>query len=122
VKVINLSLGGPKDEIMSTIFKLLKKPIVLVTAAGNSGPKALTSFPGVIAVIASNANNQIYRHANQGNYIDIAATGEDIWVPITNSGQYVSGTSFSAALASGVIGKLISVHATTNTEGIKQLT
>jgi subtilisin family serine protease len=47
VKVINLSLGGPKDEIMSTIFKLLKKPIVLVTAAGNSGPKALTSFPVV---------------------------------------------------------------------------
>lgn len=126
VKVINLSLGGPKDAIMANIFTQLKKqPIVLVAAAGNSGPKAPPSYPaaypGVIAVTASNANNQIYRHANQGSYIDITAPGEDIWVPITNSGQYVSGTSFSAALASGVISKLISTHAVTNAESIKKM-
>lgn len=112
VKVINLSLGGPKDAIMTAIFnQLSKKPVILVAAAGNSGPKAAPSYPaaykGVIAVTASNANNEIYRYANQGQYIDITAPGEDVWVPNSPDGQYISGTSFSAAIVTGMVSQLI---------------
>ncbi|MEE9332456.1 MAG: S8 family serine peptidase, partial [Methylophilaceae bacterium] len=125
VKVINLSLGGPKDAIMAAIFNQLRKhPVLLVAAAGNSGPQATPSYPaaypGVIAVTATNANNQIYKHANRGHYIDLAAPGEDVWVPSSNNGQYVSGTSFSAALVSGIASLLISPHTKVNTNAIKQ--
>lgn len=125
VKVINLSLGGPKDAIMSAIFRQLsKQPVIIVAAAGNSGPKAPPSYPAaypnVIAVSATNANNAIYRYANRGNYIDLVAPGEDVWVPVSNSGQYVSGTSFSAALVSGVVSQLLASNTKTNTQQAKQ--
>lgn len=119
VKVINLSLGGHKDLIMTAIFnQLSKKDVVLVAAAGNSGPKAPPSYPaaypGVIAVTATNANNDVYQRANRGQYIDLAAPGEDVWVPNSNDGQYVSGTSFSAAIVSGIVSQLTLPNAQLN--------
>lgn len=113
VRIINLSLGGLGDAIMQNLFKKLEDlPILIIAAAGNGGPNAPPSYPAaypnVIAVTATNANQQIYKHANQGTYIDIAAPGEDVWVPINKQGIYMSGTSFSAALVTGAICRLMS--------------
>jgi subtilisin family serine protease len=126
VRIINLSLGGSGDAIMQNLFKKLEGlPILLIAAAGNGGPNAPPSYPAaypnVIAVTATNANQQIYKHANQGSYIDIAAPGEDIWVPVNKEGQYMSGTSFSAALVSGVISRLLSTWPEAASNKIRQL-
>lgn len=125
IKIINLSLGGPSNAIMANIFKKLSNlPILIVAAAGNGGSKAPPSYPAaypsVLAVTATNANQQVYKHANHGSYIAIAAPGEDVWVPSTSNGEYVSGTSFSAALVSGMVSRLISAHTQVNTNTIKQ--
>lgn len=114
IRVINLSLGGPGDAIMARIFeKLVRSPIVIVAAAGNGGPKAPPSYPaaypGVLAVTATNAADNIYAQANQGDYIMLAAPGEDLWVPSRDGGQYISGTSFAAALVSGSISHMLAV-------------
>lgn len=122
IQIINLSLGGPNNAIMANIFKKTSNlPILIVAAAGNGGPNAPPSYPAaypsVFAVTATNANQQVYKHANHGSYIAIAAPGEDVWVPATSNGEYVSGTSYSAALVSASASLLL---AEKNPLGIKQ--
>ncbi|MEP7156779.1 MAG: S8 family serine peptidase [Betaproteobacteria bacterium] len=112
VRIINLSLGGPGDEIMAgAIARLLRRNIVIVAAAGNSGPDAAptypAAYPGVLAVTASDALDRIFPGANQGRYIGITAPGVDIWVPDAQGGRYVTGTSFSAAIVAGVVALMV---------------
>src|SRR3546814_9491455 len=73
----------------------------LVAAAGNEGPHAAPVFPAgypsVLAVTAVDASLQPYRHANRGDYIDLAAPGVDVWSARRGQGgRYNSGTSFAA--------------------------
>ncbi|MDB5804631.1 MAG: peptidase and in, kexin, sedolisin [Betaproteobacteria bacterium] len=113
VRVINLSLGGPGDALMARLIdKLTHQPgVIVVAAAGNGGPDAPPSYPaaypGVLAVTATNAADQIYGRANRGSYVSLAAPGEDLWVPDQAEGHYVSGTSFAAALVSGLAGRVL---------------
>lgn len=105
VQLINLSLGGPGDAVMEKAFaRLAAFPVTLVAAAGNSGPAAPpaypAAYPGVIAVTATDASDNVYAAANRGAYITLAAPGVDLWVPDAADGHYVSGTSFSAAVVS----------------------
>jgi len=133
VRVINLSLGGPGDALMARIFeKLVRLPLVVVAAAGNGGPDAAPSFPaaypGVIAVTATNAADEPYANANHGGYITIAAPGEDIWIPDRNdakasgeaAGRYVSGTSFSAAIVSGTVSRMLASAQDWDTVAVKR--
>ncbi len=103
VQLINLSLGGPSDQVMEKAFnRLATLSVVVVAAAGNGGPGAPPAYPaaytGVIAVTATDAADKLYTHANRGSYVTLAAPGVDIWVPDGDGGRYVSGTSFSAAV------------------------
>jgi subtilisin family serine protease len=105
VQIINLSLGGPGDAVMQKAFaRLAGFPVALVAAAGNGGPAAApaypAAYPGVIAVTATDASDNVYAAANRGAYITLAAPGVDLWVPDGATGHYVSGTSFSAAVVS----------------------
>ncbi|MFS2033497.1 S8 family serine peptidase [Polaromonas sp. CT11-55] len=105
VQLINLSLGGPGDAVMEKAFaRLAEFPVALVAAAGNGGPAAPpaypAAYPGVIAVTATDASDNVYAAANRGAYITLAAPGVDLWVPDGAFGHYVSGTSFSAAVVS----------------------
>jgi len=113
VRVVNLSLGGPGDALMARLIdKLTHQPgVTVVAAAGNGGPDAPPSYPaaypGVLAVTATNAADQVYGRANRGSYVSLAAPGEDLWVPDQAEGHYVSGTSFAAALVSGLAGRVL---------------
>ena len=112
VRVINLSLGGKGDALMARTFeRLARLPVVVVAAAGNGGPDAPPSFPaaypGVLAVTATNAAFEVYRHAGRGPHIGIAAPGEAVWVPDRENGRYVSGTSYATALVSGAVARLL---------------
>lgn len=125
VRVINLSFGGPPNAMMAKLFhRLSTRQVVLVAAMGNSGPLAPPSYPaaypGVIAVTATNSADDIYLHASQGSHVSLAAPGEHIWVPLSNGGRYVSGTSYAAALVSGTIARILALRPDWNSSATKE--
>lgn len=103
VGVVNMSLGGAQNRALSwAIETVLASDVVVVAAAGNSGAGAPAVYPaadpGVIAVTAVDAAARRYRHANIGNYIDVAAPGVDLWLANSQGqGSYRSGSSYATA-------------------------
>ena len=108
-KVLNLSFAGPRDPLLqSALDAASKKGIVMVGAAGNKGPDAPPAYPGayeeVIAATATDAKDRLYKQANRGDYVAIAAPGVDILAAGRKQGYSVtSGTSLAAAYVSGSV-------------------
>lgn len=112
VGVINMSLSGPDNALLrEAVAAAVARDIVLVAAAGNDGPRAKplypAAYPEVVAVTAIGRDRRIYRRAAQGEHIDIAAPGVNVWTAASISGQRPrTGTSFAApfvAAASALI-------------------
>jgi hypothetical protein len=102
VPVVNLSLTGPKNSVLEAISaKLTAKGYILVAAVGNEGPRAPPQYPaaygGVVGVTAVDAQDHVYRYANQGDAVDFAASGVDAHVATpTGTSEVASGTSYAA--------------------------
>jgi subtilisin family serine protease len=102
VSVINLSLAGPDNVVLARVVREVSaRNVVLVAAAGNGGQRAAPSFPAaydeVIAVTAVDRQKRVYRRAGQGDHIDLAAPGVDVWAAASVSGvKPKTGTSFAA--------------------------
>ncbi|MAD76404.1 MAG: peptidase S8 [Rheinheimera sp.] len=109
VRVINMSLTGPDNPVLAAVVRqLAAQQIVLVAAAGNGGPAAAPLFPAayadVLAVTAVDPQLQLYRWANQGDYIDFAALGVN--VPALRADGDVlkqSGTSIATPVVSAAV-------------------
>ena len=107
-RVINMSFAGPADPGLSRQLAAARgKGIVLVAASGNFGPNSPPQYPAadpnVIAVSATDAQDKMFKAANVGPHIAVAAPGVDILLPAPNGDyQVASGTSFAAAYVSGV--------------------
>jgi subtilisin family serine protease len=112
-RVINMSFAGPYDPMLQLAMKNARdKGVVLIAAAGNAGPKSPPLYPAadpnVIAVTATDENDQLFSGANQGPQVAVAAPGVNILEPAPNSGyQVTTGTSVAAAHVSGVAALLI---------------
>jgi subtilisin family serine protease len=112
-RVINMSFAGPSDPaIHRSLEAARKKGIVLVAAAGNEGARSAPLYPAadpnVIAVSATDADDQILEQSNRGNHIAIAAPGAQIMVAIPDGGyEMSSGTSHAAAEVSGIIALML---------------
>jgi Subtilase family len=112
-RVVNMSFAGPSDpRLREALAKANAKGIVLVAAAGNSGPGSPPLFPAadpnVIAVTATNADDALFPGANRGNYIAVAAPGVEIYAPAPDGTyQLTTGTSVAAAEVSGVAALLM---------------
>jgi subtilisin family serine protease len=107
VRVINLSLGGSGDRVMAQVVRrALDSGVILIAAGGNGGTDAPPAYPaayaGVIAVSAIDAAQQPYDKGTQGNYIAMSSPGVDLWTPDKAGGRYVSGTSYAAAIVTGI--------------------
>ncbi len=115
-RVINMSFAGPYDPgIALGLQAARKKGAVLVAAAGNAGPKSPPLYPAadnnVIAVTATNSENQLLPQANRGRHIAVAAPGVDVLVPSPGQGYRMStGTSVAAAEVSGIAALLIQLQ------------
>jgi hypothetical protein len=112
-RIINLSLTGPQDRLVAhTVEQALMARIAVIAAAGNAGPGAPPAYPaaqsGVIAVTATDNGDHLYRHANRGPYVTLAAPGVDILVARPNGYGYLSGTSMATAYVSGLSALMIS--------------
>jgi len=108
VAVINLSLGGARDEILENVVKIVtEKQVLLVAAAGNNGPGGKPVYPAayseVVAVTAVDAHRMVYSKANRGDYIDIAAPGVDVWSISSGKGRYYTGTSFAVPFVTATL-------------------
>ncbi len=119
VPIVNMSLGGKGDSTLALgIAQAIEKGLIVVAAAGNSGPTGSASFPAalpnVIAVTAVDVESSIYAQANRGEYVMISAPGVDVWAPQGASGRYVSGTSFASAWVSGALALVASQSKTAN--------
>jgi subtilisin family serine protease len=115
-RVINMSFAGPYDpDVSRGLAAARRKGAVLVAAAGNAGPKSPPLYPAadknVIAVTATNSENQLLPQANRGRHIAVAAPGVDVLVPSPGQGYRMStGTSVAAAEVSGIVALLIQLQ------------
>lgn len=108
VSVINLSLTGPENSVVRAAIQDLSggEGIVFAAAAGNGGPAAAPVYPAaydeVLAVTAVDRNKRVYRRANRGDYIDLAAPGVNVWTAASIKGaKWRTGTSFAVPFVSG---------------------
>ena len=109
--VINISLAGPRNAMLDRVVaRAIARGHVIVAAAGNGGPSSAPAYPGaiegVVAATAVDGANHIYRYANQGNYVFIAAPG--VGVPAAAPDGTVaaySGTSFASPLVAASIAR-----------------
>jgi subtilisin family serine protease len=96
-----MSLSGPPNEVLKrAIASAQAKGMTIIAAAGNNGagaePSYPAAYPGVVAVTAVDGKRDIYRRATQGDYIDLAAPGVDLWVAAPGGGGATkSGTSYA---------------------------
>jgi len=86
MQIVNMSVGLPEDvsAFHDAIIAAYEQGIVLVAAAGNYGPGENTVsypaiYPEVIAVGATDSNDQIPYWSSQGPQVAIAAPGQDIY-------------------------------------------
>ena len=107
VDIVNMSLSGPDNRVLSTLMSAANaRGVTLVAATGNQGRGQVAypaADPHVIAVTAIDARLRLYRAANRGDEVDFAAPGVDVLVSDSGGRSYRSGTSYAAAIASAII-------------------
>ena len=125
-QIINMSFAGPHDPLLQRALAAAhQQGIVLIAAAGNSGPNSAPLYPAadphVIAVTATDADDRLFPAANRGQHIAVAAPGVDIALLAADSSyQFASGTSFAAAHVSGVVALLLERKPNLTPENVRQ--
>ncbi len=106
-EVISMSLGGPADDqyLHDMIIKAYNYGVVIVAASGNEGassPSYPAAYPEVIAVGASDINDEIASWSNRQP--EVSAPGVDILSTYPDdSYETLSGTSMATPHVSGVV-------------------
>ncbi|MFV8816874.1 S8 family serine peptidase [Haliea sp. E17] len=112
VDVINISLAGPPNRLLETALKRVhERNILVLAAAGNGGPVSSPMYPAaydtVVAVTAVDESHRVFRLANRGTYLDIAAPGVGLLHAKAGGGYAASsGTSFAVPFAASAAAAL----------------
>jgi len=126
VRVINLSLAGPRDPLLLRLLRqALARRVVVVAAGGNRGPDAPPLYPaaepGVIAVGAVDANGRAYAQGASGPHIVVVAPGVEV-MSTWPGGEFRSatGTSFAAAQVSALVALLLERQPALDAAGVRR--
>ena len=109
VRVVNMSLAGPANELVErTLRKLRQRGVLIVAAVGNDGPFAKPRFPSayesVIGVGAVDEQGRAYTRSGRGDHVEFAAPGVDVTAAAAQAGtRQFTGTSFAAPIVSGLL-------------------
>lgn len=121
-QIINLSLGGPTDPLLTQLIELsVKKGVIVVGAVLPDGN--LKAFPvGVPGVIAVDSARPANSTAADPTAHVLYAPGRDI-LTLTPGGHYdfVSGSSFAAANVTGTIALLLGLQPSLDARSIEAL-
>ncbi|MBI2621183.1 MAG: peptidase S8 [Candidatus Levybacteria bacterium] len=113
-RIVNLSLGGSSDSetLKRAVRYAQSKGSILVAAAGNSGndaPVYPAAYEGVLAVSASDKNDNLAPFSSYGSNIFAASPGVSITSSVPGSDyKQASGTSMAAPHVSGLLALSIS--------------
>ncbi|MER8187985.1 type VII secretion-associated serine protease mycosin [Kitasatospora sp. NPDC094015] len=116
VKVINISQDvratgeegtfAFKDDLKAALQRAEAQKIVVVASSGNDGHEGDTfpaAFDTVLAVGASDRNNERAQFSQYGKFLDVVAPGVDMLSTVPAGGHCVdNGTSFSTPYVAGV--------------------
>jgi len=125
VRVINMSLSGPANEVLQqAVAAAQAKGIVFVAAAGNNGPGAEPSYPaaypGVVAVTAIDQDLNVYRRATRGPYVDLSAPGVNVWTASAEgSGMLRTGTSYAVPFVSAAASLVLASNPTLDVKEVQ---
>ena len=120
VPVVTISLTGPPNFLLGRVVAAAQaRGTIIVAAVGNDGAASPlsypASYPGVIAVTATDGRKRILIEAGRATHLDYAAPGADILAAdLTGGAVRVRGTSFAAPLVAGVIARAYPVQALAN--------
>ncbi|GHI04462.1 type VII secretion-associated serine protease mycosin [Streptomyces cellostaticus] len=121
-QVINISQDTanavtPGDDLHNAVNEALNAGIVVVASAGNDGlggnvkKTYPASWDGVLAVAASDRNNERAAFSQSGDFVGVAAPGVDMISTVPKGGHCSdNGTSFSAPYVAGVAALIKAKH------------
>jgi subtilisin family serine protease len=124
VTIINASITSQNENpvVIYALQMLSHGNVILVAAAGNRGPDGPPAYPAAIrsafAVTAVSPGGDPYRHANIGDYIDIAAPGIDL---PTVSPRITSGTSLAVPFVTAAVARTVQMCGLTPREAEESL-
>ncbi len=115
MQVINMSLGAKSapGALHDAIIAAYNSGIVIVAAAGNSGPKpGSVMYPAkyaeVIAVAATDSKDAVPKFSSRGPEVEIAAPGASVYSTYKNGGYAtLSGTSMASPHVAGAAALVI---------------
>jgi subtilisin family serine protease len=125
--VINMSLGGPKNEAVNAAVKAATAGgVTVVVAAGNESQNASNvspaSAPEAITVAASDITDTHAYFSNYGPNVAVYAPGVNIkgaWIGGTDRFNTISGTSMASPHTAGVAALIIARGEASNPAEVK---
>ena len=116
VPVVTVSLVGPPNPLLARVVAAAQaRGTMIVAAVGNDGaaspPSYPASWPGVIAVTATDARKRVLIEAGRATHLDYAAPGADmIAADVKGGAAPVRGTSFAAPLVAATLARAYPVQ------------